>query len=248
MYKSLNAHIFTCLALICFMQSIQTNSEDVQNLPAPYNSLEKILPFDNHGWYGNSDWIQCLFKNNNIHTAIEVGSWLGSSTRHIASLLPTDGMLYAIDTWQGSAEHQPGNNPHGVAHKLPTLYAQFLSNVIHANLAHQITPVRMTSLQASEYLSHLKQHIDFIYLDAAHDTESVLEDMEAWYPYVSGRRGILCGDDWSWESVKKAVRIFAQKYQVTIYAHQYFWFIVENNQFDERSFLNASHEIWNIIK
>lgn len=222
-------------------------SSNLQDLPAPYNSLQKLQPFDDHGWYANSQWIEFLFKNNTIKTAIEVGSWLGKSTRHIASLLPDNGTIHAIDTWKGSACQQPDNDPFHCAHKLPTLYEQFLSNVVHANLTSRIIPVRMPSLQAAVELSDLKQTIDFIYIDADHDTKPVFDDLEAWYPYVSGKRGILCGDDWGWESVRIAVRDFAQKYNVTIYAAHNFWFIVENGVYSEKSFLNTSEDIWNVL-
>lgn len=239
--------------ILFFIQSlsilnVQAISDNIQNLPTPYNSLEKILPFDDHGWYFNGQWIQLLFKNNNIKTAIEVGSWLGKSTRHIASLLPAHGRLYAVDTWKGSLCQQIDNDPFHCAHKVPTLYEQFLSNVIHANLTNKIIPIQMPSLKASKELSSLIQQIDFIYIDAEHDTESVFKDMEAWYPYISGKRGILCGDDWSWESVRIAVRNFAQIYNVTIYTGENFWFIVENGQYNELSFLQAPESVWQIIK
>ncbi|MBI2352788.1 class I SAM-dependent methyltransferase [Candidatus Dependentiae bacterium] len=229
------------LSFLFFYKEIISNFQD---LPAPYNSLKILLPYDDHGFYLNADWIKMLFKNNNIKNGIEIGSWLGKSTRHIASLLPSNGTLYAVDTWKGSAEHQPEINVFNTACKLPTLYEQFLSNVIHANLVHKIIPIRMTSLDASQHLSDLKQKIDFIYIDAAHDTESVLQDLEAWYPYILEPKGIICGDDWGCDSVKIAVAIFAQKYSLTIYADHYFWFLKKEDRFKHMSFVNASNTIW----
>src|ERR1700733_14361157 len=77
------------------------------NLPEPYNSVE-VLPYDPHGWSVKQKPIACLLNSGCIKTVVEVGSWLGKSTIHIASLLPEDGKVYAIDHWLGSAEHQPG--------------------------------------------------------------------------------------------------------------------------------------------
>lgn len=56
--------------------------------------------------------------------------------------------------------------------------------------------------------------LDFVYIDARHDRESVLEDLSAWYPKVRGR-GIIAGHNYSnevtpsgeWE-VKGAVNDF----------------------------------------
>lgn len=186
------------------------------NLPAednPYENIE-VLPFDPQGWYGNANQIKEIFKNNrHIQTVVEVGSWLGASTRHIATLLPQGGKVYAVDTWLGSVEHQ-------LDPKLPTLYQQFLSNVIHAQLTDRIIPVRMESVKAAECLKGLS--VDLVYLDGAHDTASVLMDLRAWYPYVQGH-GIICGDDWGWDSVKTAVRIFAKENGLRIGHHKNFW-------------------------
>jgi len=252
LYLSLNA-IF--LINLCQYSILQTNDEiSTESLSKQYNSLKKILPFDAHGWYTNEKWITMLFNHNKITSAIEIGSWLGKSTRHIASLLPMSAKLYAVDTWKGSVEHQSKKRT-DVYDKLPTLYEQFLSNIIHAKLTDKIIPIRMTSLEAASYLKSIKQQISLVYIDAAHDTQSVLQDVEAWYPYIAGRKGILCGDDWNWRDkktnlypIQEALHIFGQKYNLTIYAHENFWFIVENGQYETRSFLHAEESVWAIIE
>lgn len=131
------------------------NEQD--NLKPPYAGIE-ILPFDNHGWYSNSKRIKEIFKERKIETVVEIGSWLGKSTRHIATLLPEKGKIYAVDHWMGSVEHQ--NNE-----RLPNLYQQFLSNVIHAKLTDKIVPIKMNSLDAANHLKNLK--IDLVYIDGA---------------------------------------------------------------------------------
>lgn len=213
-------------------------------LSTPYNSLEHVLKFDDHGWYANAEWIAKLFVHNSIRTVIEVGSWLGKSTRHIAQLLPTDGKIYAVDTWLGSVEHQLVET--NVLSKLSTLYEQFLSNIIHAQLTHKVKPVRMSSLEAAESLKSLVGKVDLIYIDAAHDAESVLQDLQAWYPYIMNKKGILCGDDWGWESVRAAVIMFAQKYNMTVCGDKNFWFLREDQAFSQKSFLVINDSLWNV--
>lgn len=183
----------------------------------PYDTIE-LLPFNDHGWFCNGEQIESLIKTHPIRTIIEVGSWLGCSTRFMASLLPEGGKVYAVDHWLGSPEHQPGQYAHHSS--LPILYEQFLSNVIHSKLTHVIVPIRLPSLEAA--LDPSLPLADLIYIDAGHDPESVYADLKAWYPRVR-KGGVLCGDDWTWDSVRIAVEIFAEKKQLKIQSDGNFW-------------------------
>ena len=185
----------------------------------PYRSVQ-LLPYRLDGWYSNAKQIERIFKENHIEVAIEVGCWLGLSTTHIASLLSPDAKLYAIDHWKGSIEHQ--------AHPLLSmLYEQFLSNVIWKGLTDKIIPMRMSSLDAVQKVHAMKIVPDFIYIDASHDTASVLADLNAWFPLVRGH-GVICGDDWTWGSVRVAVEMFAMQNNLTIAASDNFWRLVED--------------------
>jgi SAM-dependent methyltransferase len=210
-------------------------------LPPPYKDIQPVLPFDDHGWYKNARWIQKIFFFNDtkIKTVVEVGSWLGKSTRHIGQLLPKNGKLYSIDTWKGSIEDA---NDKVAQDKLPTLYEQFLSNTIRAKLTDKIIPIKSDSLLAAETLAAINP--DLIYLDAAYDTDSVLKNLSAWYPFVKGKRGILCGDNWYWDSVKIALRRFCQEHNLALYVGENFWFIKETGVFEENSFINQQDEVW----
>lgn len=202
------------LHILLFTASINSLSAS-KKLPKPYRELKEVLPFDDFGWYNNAEPIKVIFsKNPKIKIAVEVGCFMGKSTRHIAKLLPKDGKIYAIDHWKGSEENQPGQSSwySGVSR----LYEHFLSNAIHENLAHKIIPMKMDSLTASK---KLKVKPDFIYIDASHDTESVLNDLRAWYPFVKSC-GIICGDDYLWPSVAKAVDQFAKENNLQVYNPQ----------------------------
>ncbi len=127
-------------------------------------------------------------------TVVEVGSWMGRSTRAMAE--SGAGTVHAIDTWQGSAEHVDilKDKPEG------WLMARFLKNMegVQNVRAHQ-----MTSLAAAEMWQ--KARFDMVFLDASHDYESVKADILAWRPLVAGG-GLLCGHDYNWTEVGKAVR------------------------------------------
>lgn len=184
-------------------------------MPEPYASI-KQLPFDPHGWFLNSKPLGYILEQRQPKIVIEIGSWLGSSTRFIADKLPEGGKLYAVDTWAGAPE-EPA---HMTDPRLPYLYQQFLSNVIHAELTNVIVPIRMNSVEASKALN-IKA--DLIYLDGAHDTASVKEDILSWYPHLA-ERGLLCGDDWRWPSVQTAVIQCANQLNKKVIVLGNFWY------------------------
>ncbi len=159
-----------------------------------------------------------LIPQNNVKVAIEVGSWLGGSTRDIAKLMPEEGIVYAIDTWKGSEEHQPGE----VCYHMPIdlLFRQFLSNVIHENLQHKIIPVKLASAEAAKKLALLNLKADFIYLDAAHDYENIKQDLNVWYPFLK-EGGVFCGDDFFHPPIARAVHEFAMENNLTLIAHSH---------------------------
>lgn len=181
------------------------------NLPPPYSTIE-LLPFRCWSWHLHAALLSYFITYHSVQVIIEVGCWLGVSTLFMASHLPEGGKLYAVDHWLGSEEHQQRTC-------IPYLYEQFLSNVIHANLTEEIIPIRLPSLEAA---NSLPVKVDMIYLDASHQEEDVLADLKAWMPRLKPG-GILCGDDWNWPAVRRAVLNFACEKGLAIDPIGNFW-------------------------
>lgn len=200
---------------------------DMSSLPHPYCDLQEVVPFNHFGMYFNSEFIKQLFQHNSIVNAIEIGSYYGLSTRHIASLLPDQGVLYAVDSWA----YWPG------------MYEQFLSNIIRSGLTAKIIPVKQGSEDAIEMFKLLRASYDLIYVDGDHETEGVLRDLELYFPLLS-THGVICGDDWLLSTVRAAVVGFAQKYNLTIYAGCNFWFLKNEGAYQEKSILEADAAAW----
>jgi len=152
------------------------------------------------GWM-TPDELTWLAGQAKTHEKIaEVGSWLGRSTAAIAD--NTQGIVFAIDTWMGSSEtdFDPGFKAGGPE----WLFGQFMENA-----ADNVTPIRMESVEAAAYLARKKHLFDMIFIDGAHDMESVKADIEAWRPLLK-EGGLFCGHDYCWPDtptteVKKAV-------------------------------------------
>lgn len=197
---------------------------NLKYLPEPYCNMEKIVPFNDWGIYSNFRFFEKLFQYNRIKMGIEIGSYYGLSTRHIASLMPDNSELYAIDPW----DYFPG------------MYEQFLSNVILTGLCNKIIPVRCKSDQVT---LNVPVKFDLVYVDGDHETLSVLKDLELYYPLLHSR-GIMCGDDWLLYSVRMAVESFAKTHNLTIYAACNFWFLKDEGAYQQKDLLEVDDRAW----
>jgi len=207
---------------------------DFSKLPYPYNQLSEITAFfPGPNYYDNYEYIAQLFAHNSLVKTVEIGSAYGLSTRHIASLLPDNGYLYAIDVWEWTSE--------GYLHQR---YVPFLSNVIHTGLTDKIYPIKARSDQALLLFKLTRQTFDFIYVDGAHDTQGVLADLELYFPMLNST-GVMCGDDWLLTSVRTAVVQFAQQHNLTIYKTCNFWMFKQEGQYQQKEIIGAPEDIWN---
>ncbi len=156
-----------------------------------------VPPNEQHGWLSEST--QALLKaslNERTKLVIELGSWLGLSTRFIAGAAPHAHVI-AVDHWQGSPEHQ--RKPE-LASLLPVLYEAFLSRCW--SFRDRILPVRMATREGLEEIARHGLEPDLVYLDADHSYDAVKADIfEIRRLFPSA---VLIGDDWNWESVRVA--------------------------------------------
>lgn len=133
---------------------------------------------------------------------VEVGSWKGRSACFMAVEIENSGKKIkfdTVDTWLGSEEHAGYDIVDNDG-----LYKEFIKNI--EPVRHIINPIRTTSLKASELYED--ESLDFVFIDASHRYEDVLDDLNAWFPKVK-KGGILAGHDYpSWEGVVRAVNEF----------------------------------------
>ena len=151
---------------------------------------------------------------------VELGTWIGSSTKWFCN--NTDASVICVDHWQGSAEHYKKFTQK----QLDELYDAFaLSNWDHRN---QITPVRMDSVSGMVKISEygINNDVDVVYIDASHNYEDVIVDLEMAYALFPN--AIIIGDDFRWKNptqdrratVYEAVNHVADKRGLMIINHQ----------------------------
>ncbi len=99
-------------------------------------------------------------------------------------------------------------------------------------MVDKIIPVRMESLQAANKFRELNIKPDLIYIDGAHDYNSVVADILHWFSVLQPG-GILCGDDWNLGGpngdVSRAVKDFATLFGLKICVEgEFWWYDTEN--------------------
>jgi hypothetical protein len=145
----------------------------------PYDGFDfRSLPFDAHGWGGQSPAFRELISEAKPRLIVEVGTWRGASALEMAAVtrdlgLPTQ--VVCVDTWLGALEFWTDQtDPERylslrLQHGYPTVYYQFLANVCHQGLHDRIVPFPQTASTAALWFRYYGITADIVYLDASHE-------------------------------------------------------------------------------
>jgi predicted O-methyltransferase YrrM len=182
---------------------------------------------------------------------IEVGTWKGASAIHMGSIIKSlqlDTAILCVDTWLGSPEHWLDKRKDNVewgfhnlklVHGYPSLYTTFLNNVKSQNLQDVIVPLPMSSDNAAEILKRLGLSSELIYIDAAHEYESVYRDLNLYWNLLSGN-GVMFGDDYiAWPGVTAAANDFAMKQANNRIFGQFGTFVIPKGAIDLKIVMNS---------
>ena len=185
----------------------------------PYAGFDASAhPYDPSGWNGDAPLFGRLVAEVRPRLAFEVGTWKGQSAINTARHLQRLGngaQLVCIDTWLGSYDMWGRTDDVTFAdlqlvNGYPTVYRQFLANVVHARLQAVIIPLPLPSLIAARLLMYRRARADLIYIDASHEENDVYADIVYfWQTLRPG--GVMFGDDYRVEAypgVVAAVKAF----------------------------------------
>ena len=146
---------------------------------------------------------------------VEVGSFLGKSAVFMAVEIINSGKRIkfdCVDHWRGSEEHYDNEKI-----DVENLYEKFLENI--EPVKGVINPVRAESVMASKL--YKPNSLDFIFIDASHDEQSVKEDLTYWYPRLK-EHGMIAGDDVYNKEVASALKWFFDTGKLEIIGRQWF--------------------------
>jgi predicted O-methyltransferase YrrM len=154
------------------------------------------------GWFNfRQAYRDAVAEAPNNAVFVEVGSYKGRSAVFMGVEIANSGKeisLLCVDHWKGSNEEAHQADPD--RKRLFTLFKENIAPLIKAHV--QIKPIRSDSVQAAHLFED--ESVDFVWIDAGHDYDSVSEDIEAWWPKVK-RGGVMGGDDLPMVGVNQAV-------------------------------------------
>lgn len=181
-----------------------------------FDSISKAnaLFLDKTGGLNDLDYkdLYELCKKNGIYESdiriAEIGCWIGKTTIFLSFL--SKGMIYAIDWFKGSEG-------------LPSLPDKEIEDMLRKNLktfgADNVKVTKEESVKASRNFP--QEYLGLVFIDAEHNYENVIKDIDAWYPKVK-EKGIISGHDFDQEGVEKAVKEKFKNFAVT--KHGRIWY------------------------
>ena len=185
--------------------------EDVHTLRSRFWPSEKpkVPPFM-HGWFydENEKLLSMLIEKHNPTTIVELGSWYGKSAQFIAKSMGKNARLYCLDMWDNQfIKDMWESRGKNYKTEVPFIDKHPLFPTFVVNLwdeRHHLTPVVGDTNVGLKLLSHNDVTPDLIYVDADHEYESVAKDLL--YIHQTFPNAVVCGDDWYWPEVKRALQ------------------------------------------
>lgn len=142
---------------------------------------------------------QVVKKLPSVCRVVELGSYKGRSAVAIASVLPDQGTLYCIDHFQGSPEMESWKIDSS------NLLEDFCQNIKDFGVENKIQVLAMTGDKAVDQFE--SESLDMLFIDAAHDYDSVKSDLLSWYPKLKTDGFLFCDDyEETWVGVVQAVK------------------------------------------
>ena len=118
---------------------------------------------------------------------VEIGTFKGQFSKQIIN--NWTGTLYMVDVWREIKEGYIDSSNHGLIKS--NLYEETMNNI--KGFEDRAIMIRATSEIASELFQD--NSLDFVYIDANHAYDYVVQDINLWFPKVKNG-GFVCGHDY----------------------------------------------------
>jgi predicted O-methyltransferase YrrM len=201
---------------------------------------------NNFPWSLSQEKISSILQpyiNKDFIAIAEVGTHIGTTATRFAKCIldNKDSYVMCIDTWLADVadyvlrkDGMKYNLNEGNEH---VLFDRFIQNIQNNGVETSVIPFRLPSLQAGQILYFYGIQFDIIYIDASHEYLNVKQDLELYYELLA-ENGVLFGDDYNIDGVKRAVDEFVSTKGLTLVleegrffdnVQQIFWKIERKN-------------------
>ena len=148
--------------------------------------------------------IQLVVKTlpSGSHVA-ELGTFQGRSCVAIATALPLGGILFCVDTFEGTIL-SPGQSRPPSADVVQTNLAALNANLARFGVADRVRVFISTTHAAASRFA--PDSLGLLFIDAGHDYKNVRQDLIDWYPKLAPGGFLVC-DDYvpEWPGVQQAI-------------------------------------------
>jgi predicted O-methyltransferase YrrM len=144
------------------------------------------------------EWLAQQINSHSYTRAAELGVRDGRTYLYLLQHCPHLETLIGVDIWAPSTAHGQG------AESYAAWPQEENERVVRAGCTgSQVARLLKMRTSAAAVLVE-DGSLDLVFIDAGHTTEAVREDIQLWRPKLRPG-GLLCGDDYHWPSVRKAV-------------------------------------------
>lgn len=165
---------------------------------------------NSENWFNYEDlYSNMVTKFNDGAHFVEVGVWKGMSACFMAVEILNSGKQIkfdCVDTWEYVETSSEIQEP-----QFESLFETFKTNI--EPVKDQINIVKNLSWDAAN--NYDDNSLEFVFIDAGHDYNSVMKDLNAWYPKVKNG-GVIAGHDYHYDvGVYHAVNEYFQGVNIT---------------------------------
>lgn len=152
-------------------------------------NLERALEIEGFTSRVELEWL--AKQASNKRRIVEVGCWMGRSTRALADNMPEDSTLFAVDHWLGSNEEAHINTLKDKP--IGWLLEKFQENMKGARCKN----IYICQGYSGAFWDGVGNghKCDFIFIDASHDYSAVRADIQGWLKQLSPG-GTMAGHDY----------------------------------------------------
>jgi len=152
------------------------------------------------GWMSLPElsWLYLMAKD--MDSIVEVGAWKGKGTHALAS--GCKGVVHSVDDFSFSPSSSYASIPETYLIPAGGAPSVDIEKIFRKNTKNfpNVDLIRSDSISASKRFED--NSVDMVWIDGAHDYDSVMKDIKAWLPKC---KKLLCGHDLDHEAVQKAL-------------------------------------------